>query len=656
MKKYFGITSSLLMLAGGFNSHAALTGKPDRNAPAVVNQGRSAETGEAVFQGQDLTTAEVQGIKCERGNSVTYQFIQSISTGVDIKRVGNQVQVKIPEYYSACIEDINIKSKVGPDNNVYISFEVIPDSRLTWNMDNFEKTYQNCVQANYGNVQSWDQADQQNLIKRNKFQKAVILSGVDANRDSEVIIASPNKVDAGTDNYSSASFGNSFSSLPTSSDPKWNCMRFEDPAEKPIMVNKTEAFRLREEAIALCKNDKASLSDIDAMLEQMRKSDTGNYQDIIKILGNVKNQLMKEEIEKSVTRLEAIENKFVSDDDDDIGVGKEEAKKLASEYSGIMKKFNDEILPSIQQEIETLLVKRDEAEDPEKIDEKIKELNDLTAQFVRNESDNTDAFAALKNGLKKYNLKKAAREIFKAATSAKYFARVYEEDEDERGPRLSLSEAAGRAKNANKSVVKEMFTRWDDEKAIASGSRAPIERKKKVIAEIRKKGQTNFKNFVMKQQEKQKYFGEYLQRMNSYYCGSGADMKKCMYMRSQYMPKLQNMYLKSAQKEQYSWRKMYDMKYGKALESQNSLINRYENMYNQAQYNLMQEKMSSNRRTMGSGVSDSEFGFWLDTDMGSEFGIDPMFDGMDFGLQNRMPAGAPGSGMFSNPYMAFPQQ
>ena len=128
MKKIFGIAGALLL--ANLQAQAALSGKPKPDGNSAVTSTKPVSN-ETDHVGVDLPVTSNENISCgERDNRATYQFIQSIASQVEYKINGDTVEVSIPEYYSACIDDISLQSTVGPDNNVYIQFGIEPSSKM----------------------------------------------------------------------------------------------------------------------------------------------------------------------------------------------------------------------------------------------------------------------------------------------------------------------------------------------------------------------------------------------------------------------------------------------------------------------------------------------------------------------------------------------
>lgn len=669
MKKYFGITGVVLSLLAPSTS---LAGFRLGSKPKPVQRSSQSNSSGRDYSAKPAQTADVQNVSCDKGNSVTYDFISAISGGeITYDKRDDGLVISIPEYFEACIGNISIDSNVGPYNNVYVKFKVEPTEAMkNAEGSSLEHKYENCIKTNYGNIKSWEDADKAGLIARNKFSKRISLNNVDSKRDSEVIIASPNKVYG----YDQQVFSGSLMSLPSSSDSEWNCMRFEDPSTKPVMANKTETYQLREEAVLLCQSDNPSLADVDAQLAKLRDEDTaGNYQYLIKLLEEIKDKLLEEDADKMVARLAEIEEEFAPSDEDleegrNIGVSKSEAKKLAKEYAGLMKKFSEEMSPAIANELEALLKERSDATDKriEVIDKRIAKLNEITTGFSRQTGDGQENFKVLVRGLEKNGLKSSARSIFKAVTKAKYLSKVYVGDEDERGKPLKLSEAIKKASDSNKKLSREVFARWDDEKALRSGSDAPIKRRQKIAREIQNRGKKDYTKFQANLGQYDKYMSDYTNRMIKHYCTSGGDMQKCQYMQQQYAPYLMNQYNQYKTKKSQNYGQYWSNKYGKAMSQQDSILRKYEGIHQQAQFDIMQRKMDNDFSSGFGSSTGNDFEFWVNDDYSSSTGFN---FGNDFSMQPPQfsPGGGPqqavpydmrspasgnqsGSGIFSNPY------
>jgi hypothetical protein len=663
MKKIFGITGIILSLV----TSSAYASFRLGNKPRPETRRSTSDNNQRDYSARPAQNATVAEVKCDKGNSVTYDFVSAISGGeISYEKVDGQLIVTIPEYFKACIDDINITSKIGPHNNIYVKFEIEPSEEMrNAPGKELEHRYESCIKQNYPNIKDWKDADKAGLIERNKFRKAISLGPVDTSKDSEVIIASPDKVYG----YDQNVFGTAFSGLPSSSDSQWNCMRFEDPSSKPVMANKTKSYDIRQEAINLCRDPKnASLADIEAQLEKMKNPETsGNLMYLVNILENMKDELLKEEEKKSLERLAEIEEELVPDDDDleageKFGVSKKKAKELAKEYAEIMEKFHESYGPAISDQIKDLLIERSAADDArvKAIDKEIEKLNNRALAFARHSGDNKEQHELVIKALKETNLKSSARDVFSGAALAEALGRVYVTDEDDRGKRLTLGKVNDYVKKANKQLSADIFRRWDDERDLAKGKRTPITRRQQMVRELQKRGQQDYRKFQSNLGQYDKYMNNYVQQMIKSYCTSGGSQQNCQYVQQQYAPYIMNQYNQYKQRKNQSYGQYWSSKYGSNISKQQSLVRRYEGMYQQAQFNIMQDRMNRDLNNgFGSSSSDSIFDIWAGPsdisggfDFGGQFdmgGLPPM-PGQQQAVPYDMRAPASGNATFGNPY------
>ncbi len=625
---------------------------------------------------QDASTAD---IKCDKGNTVSYDFVTSLSgKPVEIEKRNGEVIVNIPEYFNGCIDKINLESKIGSDNNVYLKFDVKPSPEMTaMSGDTLEIKYENCIDElmksrpeliNNG-VIDYNKADREGFISRGKFKKAVSLSGVDSNKDSEVLVVSPSSASI----YNSTVFSNIPNGLGDSSEAKWNCMRTETPQNLAVRLFQTERTRLLDQAEAVCKNSNASLHDVDSIREELLKSETlGNFTPLIQSLNKMKYNLLKSEIEEMAEKLDDIEDKFQPSEEDveagrKIGVSKSEARKLGKDYENLMKKFNDELLPQIKNDLKVLLSEREDADDERKeaIDEEVKKLSELIAVFNRENSERGDKFVTFIRGLKEANQKSATKQSFEAVVNAQLYTRVYEGDTDDRGSKLSLADAENKSKAISKDKYMSTVTLWDDERELKNGSDAPIKRRQKVLAELYSRGQKEKQQYQSGLSAQGEHINAYMQRGDKLYCQDGLYSQNCQNW-LQRKNTISQGYRSSMQKSSSQFMNNWSSKYGNAITQQQGLITNYQTMSDQYRAAQIRNQIA-NGSLYGndSYTGNYDYSFF---DMGGTgaIGTDYLpnldFSGMNNnyqmqqmqmfpqGQQNQIRSPATGGSNFSNPY------
>ncbi|EQC43255.1 hypothetical protein [Bacteriovorax sp. Seq25_V] len=629
------------------------------------------------YTSEPARDATVSDIKCDKGNAVSYDFITSL-TGkpVELETKNGEVIVNIPEYFNGCIDKINLSSKVGTDNNLYLKFDIKPSPEMAaMPGDTLEIKYENCIdelkksrpELIKDGVIDYNVADKQGFITRGGFKKAVSFSGVDSSRDSEVLVVSPQSSSV----YNATVFSNVPNGLGDSTEAKWNCMKTESPQNLAFRLYQTEKTRLLDQAEAVCKNPNASLHDVDAIREDLLKADTlGNFTPLIQSLNKMKYNLLKEEVDEMAEKLDNIEDKFQPSEEDveegkKIGVSKSEAKKLGKEYEALMKRFNDELLPQIKNDLKVLLAEREDADDDRKeaIDEEIKKLSELISVFNRENSERGDKFVTFIRGLKEANMKSATKESFEAVVNAQLYKRVYEGDTDDRGTKISLAEAETKSKQMSNDKYLKTVNLWDDERQLKSGSSAPIERRRKVLAELYSRSQQERKQFQSGFQSQQEYIQQYMTRGDKAYCGDGLYSQSCQNW-MQRKTQLYSGFQSTMQNKNRQFMNEWSNKYGNAITQQQNLISSYQTMSDQYQAAKLRNQMA-NGNLFGTESYTGNYDYsFFDVGNSATAGLDfmpyvdfsgaqvsqPMQQMQMFPQQQQIRAPAAGGSTFTNPY------
>jgi len=673
MKRCLALTSIVLLLTSTAN--AGFFKKPTK-------PNRSGSSGGVVSEVTDATVIDTETVACAEdvNEQVSYGLLDAIQlNGINISekqvdsRTGEEyIVVSMPEYISACIEDINLKVEQR-GNNIFVGFKVEPDELMSKAAGKTaDEKFENCINTYYpevkqGNFNISDTIEVNGeKVKRNTnvtndkpFSKKITLKHIDKSKSSEVIFYSPKK---------SSSFsgqvhkGSPFKTLPSSA-----CYRYETPFGEPHFANEGVAHA----AMLLCKNkNNASLANIDEQLKLLTESDTaGNYKALIKTLQKIRQELIMKEADDTIARLNEIEELISSEpaEGEKFGVGKSKAKELGKEYAKLMKKFTDSYGPGIEDELKNLLAQRANAEDDkeiEKIDEKIKKLNMKAKEFARHITDDSEEYALMLNVLKESFDSKSAEKLAKATAYASALSRVYEEDDDEdRGKQISLSGIAStRDKEFKRAKLKT--DEWKNEKSARTGSTRAASRKKAVVKGLERRSQTDYKNFQNKMSSTDKYMNEYAMQIRNRYCGSGGDQKTCQYITSQWLPRMMMGYKEDRQKKVANYGNYWSKKYGDNIQQQRALANRYDGLAQQAKFQMMQDRMNSDN-PYGFNDYDSDIYSFSGNDYndfaGYDFGGDFNFSGLpqlpnqdSSQFDMRSPASS-GSGVFGNPYFMGPR-
>lgn len=232
----------------------------------------------------------------------------------------------------------------------------------------------------------------------------------------------------------------------------------------------------------ICEN--GSAAQIEEQIRKLRENDTGNSDELIKILQEAleieNDRYAKEEI---FARLREIEQEFAPSDDDDeldgesYGVGEEEARELADEYLDLVKQFDQRVMkPSIGR-LAQLLKERKATKDKKRkkeIDEEIKKLNDRIGKLGEKQLEDIEEFF---DGMREYAITDVAEDIHGYIKKSRAYGRVYKEKYKRgRGSRLSLKGAARQVEQDIKRYRNNYTSHWDDVYAVKHrGSRRPID-------------------------------------------------------------------------------------------------------------------------------------------------------------------------------------
>lgn len=626
------------------------------------------------FDAEPARSAGQASISCDPSTTVSYSFIESLAGGpVGLTKDGDNLIVSIPEFFNACIDKIKLESKVGSDNNVYLKFALEPSTDMRNSSgESTAQKYSACVDGiiaknpdliKDGEV-DYEKADSLGLISRNKFKMAVSLKNVDKDKDSEVVIASLNSLGM----YDEPVYGESRSGLGDSRESTWNCLRYEKPADSIVRVFQTQKTNLLDRAEAICKNGNASLHDVEAIRAELLKSETlGNFSPLIRSLGKLKYNLLKQDIDDMAKKLDQIEDKFEPSEEDieegnKIGVSKAEAKKLGKEYEEVMKKFNTEILPQIKSDLQVLLTEREDASEEriEEIDKEIEKLSELLSVFDRENTERVDKFALFMRGMKEANVKSAAKEALNAVYASQFFKRVYVGDTDDRGAKLTLKEAEDKYKQKANDKYRETVAYWDDERELKQGSDAPIKRRQKILSQINQKAQAERQNFSNKYSQSDKYIQQYIQRGQQTYCSSGGDQQKCAYFMQTMAPTIYNQFNSYKQQQAQQFQSYYNNKYGNAITQQQNLISGYQNLSQQYQLSNMRQQLNNGLSYGSYSSGDMDYSFFDTSSLGGSYDFmsgfsmssspsygNDFMQQMQFNNTNRSPATGTN---FSNPY------
>ncbi len=406
----------------------------------LISTSSSADGGTVSAQGE--TIEEVKACDAETQKKMSVGNLMELAPKFDVEVKHGKIRINY-RTASECMNNVKINYKRNEKNNIVLTFRT------------------------QGNVSNCDKSK---LLSYPEIAIDIGELNLDKDKTSRVIVNSPivAKEESGH-KLSEDVYGK----------PDAGCGFFETPVkDKMIMANTTDAFDLYTETVKLCEQeDSRQLSDVTALHDKLQNS-SGNLKFLVELVSNIQKDELVKEMEKMHEDLEELEMRIApgDDSDDDFGLGKTELKEAIEEYADIMDKFTTEIMPSIESRLKFLEKKRKVAKDEKnekllkQIDKEVKELNELVAGFDREHSDNKDEFSFVVDAMAEYNLQSSGKKIFKAVKNAEFMKRVYFEDEDDldRGDKLTLKQANARSKRAMKGAQK-IFNEWKDLALVRKG-------------------------------------------------------------------------------------------------------------------------------------------------------------------------------------------
>lgn len=593
-------------------------------------------------------------IECRRGDAVSYGFMKTLLLGdtPSYTIANGKILVNLPTRVSACIKDISAEAISNPiDNNVYLKFNVkIDSSQYPAGTQSIEKEYEKCMAHLSGGDSSFYTVEK--LREKGHLAPPVTLDtdlpDIDGNRNSELVIASTNK---DFDYKNDMPFGLANVAQHTSfSDSSFNCMDYVKPADHKVMANKTNEYELREEAIAACNGK--NLTDIAESLKNLRSDSGGNYDDLTRILSGIQHQLIDEEVNQMVARMEQIESDIspsVEDvkEGDKFGVSKEARKKLLQEYASHMNKFSKELLPAMKAELEHLMKEYADLGDSEaderrkdQINESIEKINDVIAKFNR-QNENGAEYKKVVEALREGNMQTSGRKILSGIILAQEFSHVKLEGTNKR----NVEEAENNSERSITRLKQGTLADWGDEALIRAGDNSPIRRRQQILKGIQQRASKDRKNYMMKLNAYDDYIQQYAEDLASSYCTTGGSYEDCMTVRSTYLPYIYNQYSSWKQNSYQDYNQSYNAKYGAAYNEQKSILSRFNGLYSNYKLNAMQNQLAG-------ATASSPFDLWTGADTSYSSGI----PGLNFDLSGAGNANFNNSGWNNNFNLMQPQQ
>lgn len=639
------------------NARVVFTG----TGPAGSRSSNTSTTG-SISVGSSSTSTSVE---CRRDNAISYGFLKTLLLGDTPKfTVANgKVLIDIPTHVSACLSDISAQAISNPvDNNIYLKFNVTLDSSVyPAGTESVEKEYEKCLNHLSGGDSSFFNVDKLNANGHLASPMRIIVDQptIDSSKNSELVIASTNK---DLEYRNDMPFGLANVAQHTSfSDPSFNCMDFAKPAESKIMANKTQEYRLREEAIAACNGK--NLVDIAMSLSRLRSDSGGNYDDLTRLLSGIQFSLIDQEAKELIEKMEQIEHDISPTTEDvtngdKFGVSKDKMKKLLTEYAGYMDKFSKELLPSLKAELSHLMAEYEDLGESEaderrktEINESIEKMNDLISKFNR-QNENGQEYKRLVEGLREENMQTSGRKILSGIILAAEFSNAKLEGTGKQ----SVEKAESNSTRAIERLRRGTLADWGDEALIRAGDRSPIARRRKVMQEIQSRASRDQQRFQQRLSSYDDYIKQYANDLVSSYCTSGGNYQDCMTVQNTYVPYIANQYMGWRQNAASDYSTQYSNTFGAAYQEQQSVLNRFNNIYATTRLNNLQNQFNS---STGAG----NFNLWTGAESSYSTGI----PGLDFnfsGLGNNTQQSnfgnnfnlmgtqqrAPGSSNWSNPY------
>lgn len=551
-------------------------------------------------------------VECKRGNAVSYGFLKTVLLGgtPEYTLADGKINIDLPTRVSACISNIDAEAIANPvDNNIYLKFNVEIDSSIyPAGNDSIEKEYEKCMthlsEGNSSFFKVENLKDKGFLVPPESFK--INQPNIDTSKNSELVIASTNK---DMDYRNDMPFGlASVATNTTFSDSAFNCMDFARPKEVKVMANKTEEYKLREEAIAACNGK--NLTDIAQSLTNLRKSSGGNYDDLTRLLSGIQHSLIEEEVATLVERMEEIERDITPsaediENGDEYGVGRDKKKELLKEYASKMKEFSKEILPTLRGELEHLIAEFDElgeSKEDEKrkseIQDKIADINDLIAKFNR-QNENGAEYKLIIAALREENMQSSGKAVLTGIINAQQYSNVKIEGANKRTVEKADSNVKKEVANLDRGTLAD----WGDEALLRAGDKSPLERRKKIIQGIQQRASKDYQKQQQKLSAYDEYIQQYAQDLVSSYCTSGGNYQDCMTVQNTYVPYIYNQYSGWKQDSMSEYSNYYNNKYKSAISEQQSTLTRFNSIYSAAQLNQLQNQLNNSS-------SGSSFDLW----------------------------------------------
>ncbi len=580
-----------------------------------------------------VTTTQTETKSCSDGNKFPLKALQMLTeSGEGISVSGfnradgqKKITLSIPEYIKACS---NFKFSViqNPSNgNVGVSVENEFNFEAYYKEKNWEvptsfarmstyERYEDCLKRE-GILVSGDDGL---TIKRPEYKERNYGTTVSAPIDLIYFDETkPLSVYFGSPKFLGREYGVGHK-LRDSEVLGDSCLRVEDIDEEGgILYSSNEAERAR--LINICSS--GNYDAIRAALNSL-----GNAHELRSTLESALGKAASDRAREIYERLDEIEDLFKASKEDlaagrSVGVTEKQAKKLGKEYGALLSELNDIVYTPSVRKIAELLDKRElETDDDkiDKIDEEVKELNELIGVFNKNHN-KENSLGLVYNGLKEYNLQSEAEEIEGFRLKSEYGSRIYEgRTDNKRGKALTMQDADEQVKKKIEYFKDTVMKDWDDIYLAKEGNASPVRAAQRRMNSQVARLSTDFQKYQKSEYENyQKYCGR------TWY-GTVKNPSRCNY------------FVKGQQSRQQKYLRMRERQL-KSIKASNTRLTALDGYYSQAQRAIAAREEQTAFDSDPLGIYS---GAYFSGDFSSEddfSGMDPMMSLYGMGSQYQMP-------------------
>lgn len=277
----------------------------------------------------------------------------------------------------------------------------------------------------------------------------------------------------------------------------WACVNYENFGQEKRHLYTSTRDRVYDNALRVCETESAE--EIFAELSRLRASSAGNYRELERILEQAFAAAQEKRAEEIYEEMDSIEDKMRPDDEGNLP-SESRAKELAERYAELSKELFKIVINPSNQEVKRLLDLREDAEGEERdrIDARIKSLNEKVAKFSKRDY---DQLGFVFEAMKEYALTDEAREIEGLRLASHYFGRVYEGDPD--GRYASIGDFEDAQKEIETKITAFENNRlkdWKADFATKRGSKAPIRAASREIRTMHNRMTQEYERFQSNEQ------------------------------------------------------------------------------------------------------------------------------------------------------------